>query len=208
MRRSVVRTALLLGTGVLASGTMKVTSAEAQGFPSRARLYSTHMARAFDECTPSTLTVTTPNLPTTGCVAANTTTDSTTLMNWARLTIGKNGRVKLVARGFTFGDAVRVRLQLRVTRRGVFTKHPPSSTSTVTFADVSVDCPPSPDAFVVRPNGAIVSSTSLSACLAPNVGLASGFTNMNTFPNNIEIVGTSLVSVLSGKELARSGIIR
>jgi hypothetical protein len=207
MRRSAVRTALFFGAGVLATGSL-VTPVNAQSFPSRARLYSTHMARAFDVCTPGGLTVLTPNLPASGCVAANSVTDNTTLMNWARLTVSKTGRIKLVARGFTFGDAVRVRLHMRITRRGVLTKHPPSTNNTVTFSDVIVDCPPSPDAYVVRPNGAIGAATTLASCLAPNAGLASGLTNGNTLPNNIEILGASLVSVLSGKELARSGIVR
>jgi hypothetical protein len=93
---------------------------------------------------------------------------------------------------------------LRITRRGTVTKHPPGTNQTVTFTDVSVDCPLSPDAFTVRPNGAVGASTDFTACLAPNTGLAAG----TTFPNNIEILGASLVSVVTGKEMGRTGVVR
>lgn len=175
-------------------------------FAKKAPLYDTWMARAFDSCTPTTLTVLTGGLPSGGgCLAANSTTDSGLPMKFARLRVSKSGKIRLYARGLTFGESVRVRLNLRVTRKGVSTKHPPKTGATVTFADFSVDCPASPNAFVVRPNGAIIGATDLAACLAPNSGLAGGAT-----PNlaNIEVLGASLVNVANGKELARSGIVR
>ncbi len=175
-------------------------------FVTKAPLYDTWMARAFDPCTPSTLTVLTTGLPSGGgCLAANSVTEPTLPMNFARLRVSKSGKIGIFGRGFTFGESVRVRLNLRVTRKGVSTKHPPKTGATVTFADFSVDCPAAPNAFVVRPSGAILGRTDLAACLSPNSGLAGGAT-----PNlaNIEVLGASLVNVSSGKELARSGILR
>jgi hypothetical protein len=132
-------------------------------------------------------------------------TEASLPMNFARLRVSKTGKIRLYARGLTFGESVRVRLNLRVTRKNVATKHPPKTAATVTFADVVVDCPKSPDAFVVRPNGAVLGKTDLAACLAPNTGLAGGAS-----PNlaNIEVLGASLVNVSSNKELARSGVVR
>jgi hypothetical protein len=117
--------------------------------------------------------------------------------------VSKTGKIRVYGRGFTFGESVRVRLVLRVTRQGVATKHPPKSKATVTFADVTVDCPAAPNAFVVRPNGAIIGATDLNTCLAPNNNLGGG-----TGVNNIEVIGASLVNVANGKELARSGVVR
>jgi len=173
-------------------------------YPKRAPAYDTWMARAFDSCTPAGLTVTSPtNVPSSGCLAANSVTDSALPYNFARLRVSKTGKIRLYGRGFTFGESVRVRLVLRVTRKGVSTKHPPKSNATVTFADVTVDCPASPDAFVVRPNGTVVGATDLNTCLAPNNNLGGG-----TGVNNIEVIGASLVNVATGKELARSGVVR
>lgn len=175
-------------------------------YPTKAPLYDTWMARAYDPCSPSTLTVLTSGLPSGGgCIAANSVTEASLPMNFARLRVSKAGKIRLYARGLTFGESVRVRLNLRVTRKNVATKHPPKTAATVTFADVVVDCPKAPDAFVVRPNGAVLGKTDLAACLAPNTGLAGGAS-----PNlaNIEVLGASLVNVSSSKELARSGVVR
>lgn len=203
MRKHLVQTTLvLLGAAILASG--MAGSAQAQQFPKTAKRFSVWMARAFDECTPGTLSVLGSGVPNSGCVASNTSTDSSTSMNLAKVLLTSAGRIKLFGRGFTFGDVVRVRLELRVTRRNVLTKHPASTNATVTFSDVTIDCPPSPDAFAVRPNGAIVASTDLQSCLSPYGNLATGSPN----PNNIEILRASIVNAVSGLEIARSGIVR
>ena len=196
-------TLLLVGALLWAAGASAQTLPD---YAKKAPLYDTWMARAFDSCTPSTLTVLTSGLPANGgCLAANSVTDNALSMNFARLRVSKSGKIRLYARGLPFGESVRVRLNLRVTRKGVSTKHPPKTGATVTFADLSVDCPASPNAFKVRPNGAIIAKTDLAACLAPNSGLAGG-----TTPNlaNVEVLGASLVNVANGKELARSGIVR
>jgi hypothetical protein len=124
-------------------------------------------------------------------------------MRWAKVKVTTRGAVKVYARGFTFGDVLRVRLNLRISKSGLQVKHPPLLNQIVTFADETIDCPPSPDAFNVRPNGAVSGSTSLAACLAPYPTLAGGAKN-----NNIEVLGSSLVNVLNGKVLARSGVVR
>ncbi|MCX8073408.1 MAG: hypothetical protein N3C12_13295 [Candidatus Binatia bacterium] len=173
-------------------------------YPKKAPSYDTWMVRAYDACTPSGLTVVSPtNVPNTGCLAANSVTDSVLPYNFARLRVAKSGKIRLYARGLTFGESVRVRLNLRVTRQGVSTKNPTKSGATVTFADVTVDCPPAPNAFVVRPNGSILGATDLNACLAPNSNLGGG-----TGTNNIEVLDASLVNVATGKELARAGVLR
>ncbi|GIW45845.1 MAG: hypothetical protein KatS3mg077_3127 [Candidatus Binatia bacterium] len=173
-------------------------------YPSKAPAFNAWMARAFDSCTPSGLTVVSPtNVPNTGCLSTNSVTDSVLPFNFARLRVAKSGKIRLFARGLTFGESVRVRLALRVTRKGVNTKNPTKSNATVTFADVTVDCPAAPNAFVVRPNGAIVGATDLNACLAPNSNLGGG-----TGTNNIEVLGASLVNVATGKEFARAGVLR
>jgi hypothetical protein len=172
-------------------------------YPKKARAYDTWMARAFDSCTPGGLTVTSTNVPSSGCLSTNSVTDSALPYNFARMRVSKTGKIRVYGRGFTFGESVRVRLVLRVTRQGVATKHPPKSKATVTFADVTVDCPAAPNAFVVRPNGAIIGATDLNTCLAPNNNLGGG-----TGVNNIEVIGASLVNVANGKELARSGVVR
>lgn len=173
-------------------------------YPKKAPAFDTWMGRAYDSCTPSGLTVVSPtNVPNTGCLSVNTVTDNALPLNFARLRVAKSGKIRLYARGLTFGDSVRVRLNMRVTRQGVSTKNPTKSNATVTFADVTVDCPAAPNAFVVRPNGSIVGVTDLNACLTPYPNLGGG-----TGKNNIEVLGASLVNVANGKELARSGVLR
>jgi hypothetical protein len=168
-------------------------------FPKIARGINTWMSRAYDVCSPTTVSVTSPNVPSTGCSAANGgTTDANLTMKSAKLRVTNQGRIALFGTGFTLGDELRVRLTLRVTKPGVNKKHPPAP-ATVTFADTTVDCPASPDAFNARPNGAVIGTTTLSACLSPNTGLANG---------NIEIIDVSLVNALTGKIVAVPGVLR
>ncbi len=198
----------VVAAGIVAAlGMIVVPSANAQvAFPKRAKQVKFWLARAMDPCTPGSLSVLGAGVPGTGCFQTNTVTDGTTTMRYGKIVIGKNGRIALSGAGFTFGDVFRVRLQLRITKQGLTTKNPTGSNKNVTFADQAVDCPPSPSAFTVRPNGSIATHTDLATCLAPYSGLAGGATAAQ--PNNIEIVDASLVSVLTGKIIARPGILR
>jgi hypothetical protein len=169
-------------------------------FPRIARGLSTWMARAMDQCSSSTVSVFTGGLPPGGCVQSNTVTDSSLTMGFMKLRVSQRGRIVLFGEGFTLGDALRVRLVLRVTKANIAVKHLPGpGIRNVTFIDQVVDCPQSPDAFLARPNGAVAASTDLGACLAPNTQLAHG---------NIEILDVSLINVLNGKTVAIPGIRR
>lgn len=199
MMKQQAQLAVAAAFGVMSLGVLAHSASAQVPFPTRARSVSFWMARAMDQCAPSGLSVVgQPSLSTPGCLQSNTTTDNTLTMNFARVRITKRGRVALFASGFTFGDALRVRLQLRVTKHSQSVKHPPG-VKTVTFVDQIVDCPKSPDAFVVRPNGSVATSTDLGACLAPNTNLSSG---------NIEIVSASLINVLNGKVVGVPGYVK
>ena len=176
-------------------------SGQQASFPRVARGLTTWMARAMDQCNPATLSVVTPNLPSGGCLQTNSVTDGTLGMKFAKLRLNQRGRIGLFGTGFTLGDALRVRLTLRVTRGGMNVKHlpGPGTNKRVTFVDTTIDCPKAPDAFSARPNGAVAGSTDLAACLTPTTGLASG---------NIEILDASLVNVATGKIVAVPGILR
>jgi hypothetical protein len=190
----------LLLTGLIAAVSGSPASAQVQ-FPTLARNYSTWMARAMDQCTPSGLTVLSPGLPGSGCVGANTVTDNQMTMTWARLVVsGKTGKVKVFGRGLIPGSRVKVQLALRVTKGGVLTKHPPSTNQKVTFQDVVILCAQTPFGFVVNSSGVLAGSADLATCLAPHTGLATG---------NIEIVEAGLVNHDNSDRLfARSGILR
>src|SRR5262249_21717534 len=141
-----------------------------------------------------------PNVPNGDCLQANTATDNMVGMRFAKMRVTQRGRVGLFAQGFTLGDALRIRLTLRVTQRTNQTKHPPGSNKKITFPDTTVDCPKAPDAFLARPNGAVVGRTDLGACLAP-------FNNLNM--GNIEILGASLINVNNAnKAVGVPGIVR
>jgi len=175
-------------------------SAGAQvAFPKLARGFGSWMVRAMDQCSPSTLSVTTPGLPTGGCPPTNTVTDDTLGLNFMKLRIAQHGGISLFGTGMTLGDALRVRITLRVTKTGMTTKHPPGTNQTVTFVDQTIDCPKTPDAFLVRPNGSVAGRTDLGACLAPASGLAVG---------NLEILDVSLVNVMNGRIVAVPGLLR
>lgn len=170
-------------------------------FPRVARGLNTWMARAMDECNPAVISVTSPNLPGGGCLQANTVTDGSLGMNYAKLRLNQRGRIGLFGTGFTLGDQLRVRLTLRVTRTGMNVKHlpGPGTNKRVTFVDTTIDCPKSPDVFSVRPNGAVAGSADLAACLVPVQGLSAG---------NIEILDASLVNVMTNQIVAVPGILR
>jgi len=172
--------------------------AQQASFPTQAREIITWMARAMDECNPATTGVTTPDSPATGCLQSNGgTTDNLLGMKIAKVKVTNRGRIGVFANGFTLGDEVRARLTLRVTKTAS-TLHP-HAFKKVTFADITVDCPAAPDAFNARPNGAVIGTANLDACLGSYSGLAGG---------NIEVVEASLVNALTGNPVAVPGILR
>jgi hypothetical protein len=125
-------------------------------------------------------------------------------MNFVKMRVTSRGFIGLFGTGFTLGDSLRVRLTLRVTKANIQVKHPPGSNKKVTFADFTVDCPQVPDAFLVRPNGAVVGRTDLGACLAsPNPGNA--LANPST---NIEVLSASLINAVTGQVVAVPGVLR
>jgi len=194
MHVAVVATAISLVSFVATEG----SSTASVTLPRLARGLSTWLVRAMDQCNPAIVSVVAANVPSSGCVQANAVTDDQLGMTFARLRVSQRGRIALFGTGFTLGDVLRVRLRLRVTKDNLTTKHPPA-TNRVTFADDIVDCPKAPDAFAVRPNGAVVGSTDLSACLSPNGGLSQG---------NIEIIDVALINVMNGREVAKPGVLR
>ena len=190
----------LIGAAVgVASLVVPSRGAMAQAaFPKLARGLDTWMARAMDKCDPATTNVSTQDSPTTGCIQANgDTTDNLLGMKFAKLKVNNRGRIAVFATGFSLGDEVRARLTLRVTKTAN-TSHPMQFVK-VTFQDVTVDCPAAPDAFNARPNGAVIGTANLAACLGSNDGLATG---------NIEIVDVSLVNALTGNPVAVPGVVR
>jgi hypothetical protein len=102
--------------------------------PTKALNFSSWMVRAYDQCSPSGLTVQGSN-STAACLAANGTTDDSTTtlgatMRFAKLTVRKftlasEGRVRVTGRGFKSGQRIQVQLTLRVTQDNRTTKHPP-----------------------------------------------------------------------------------
>ena len=170
-------------------------------FPRLAHGLTTWMVRAMEQCTSPTVSVLTPGSPSEGCLQANGTQTDNTVgpMKWAKIYVHNRGRIAVFGKGFTFGDELQIRLKLRVTRTGVNTLHPLGSAKTVTFADFTVDCPKAPDAFNARPNGAVIGSATLAACLDPNTGLVNG---------NVEILDVSLVNAVTHKVVAVPGLLR
>ncbi len=190
---------------------------QVSGFPTRAIRYSTWLARAFDSCTPSGLTVVSPaNLPSAGCFA----TQSDPLpppaglnpvgatMKFGRLDVrrfpgtGGQGKVKLLAFGMQNGQRVKVRLTLRTTRSGVSTKNPTKSNALVTFQDVTVDCPIGPaNCFIANPRGVVLGTMQLDQCLSQN-SLPTGLARQN-----VEILGAEVINCDDGNVVARPGIL-
>ncbi len=175
--------------------------AQTPAFPQVARNYSAWLVRAFDACTPGSLTVTTTGLPAQGCLSSATVVDNQMPMQFGKITISKgNGKIKVFGRGLTPGGRVKVQLTVRTTRNGISTKHPPG-TKRVTFQDTTVVCGPPPFGFIaVWPSGNLGGTIDLSDCLQPYPGLALG---------NIEIVDVALVNAdNANKVFARPGIMR
>jgi hypothetical protein len=166
-------------------------------FPTRrTKGFSASLVRSYDACTTPSLTVTSAGMPAAACPATNALTDDTVTMQSAGLRVTKSGKIRLLARGMTIGDVVRVRFTLRVTRNDVDTNL--GSGQSVTFQDVTVDCPKAPDAFAVKLDGTVSARAELGACLAPSSALALG---------NVEILDAQLVDVINGRVLAAPGIL-
>lgn len=200
---------MVIGAAGLLAGIQSAQAADVR-FPTKAQTYTTWMVRAFNQCTPSGLTVTSAGFPTAGCVA--TASDLLppgnplgATMNFAKLVVRKfgasEGRVRVYGRGFQAGQRIKVRLTLRTTRSGVFTKHPPSVNNTVTFADQAVDCDnASPNCFVANAGGVLAGSQALSACLTAN-SLSNKLAG-----ENVQIVNAELVNCDTGNVVAVPGI--
>ena len=168
-------------------------------FPNFARAYIAYMARATDECNPTTVTVTAPpNLPTDGCFQTNVVTDDQLEFGYARVYLRETGRIIVVGDWFTPNPAsVILQMTLRVTRQNVTTN---MGAQTVTFPDLTVQCPTT---ITSQPDGSIYGVMQLSDCLgAGNAGLATG-------TSNIEVVSLALLNAANGNEVfARSGLLR
>jgi hypothetical protein len=191
---------------ILAALALLAASASAQTapFPKLARFYVAWMVRAMDQCTAPSLTVVNPSMvPPAACPQANSTTDNTLTMGFARLAVSARGRIGLFVTGLPFTARVRIQLTLRVTRVVGQVKHPPGSNKRVTFQDVTIQCPPpatSPFGLVANGRGAIASRMTLESCLSPNTALATG---------NIEILNAALLDIdNSNKVFAVPGILR
>ena len=177
-------------------------AAQTVQFPQVARSFSAWLVRAFDPCTPSGLSVTSPQLPSAGCLTSASVVDDQMTMDFGKVRIDRgSGKIKLFGRGMVPGGRVKVQLTVRVTKEPVLTKHPPKSNARVTFADQTVVCGPPPFGFViVYPTGVLGASIDLANCLAPYPGLATG---------NIEIIDVALVNADNGnKVFARPGVLR
>ena len=204
MKMAKTKWAVLLAS-VMVSVAITAQSAHAVvAYPTLARTYITWFARAFDQCSPLGLSVTSANVPTTGCLSANSVTDSLLNFRYARLFVNSRGRVVLFGAGFGSGDRVDIRLTLRVTRKNTNTKHPPG-VNTVTFADYVAVCTQSPYGFVANPAGGLVGITSLGSCTSPNTALGNPATPKTL---NIEIVHAELLNHDNGKAFAQSGLER
>ncbi len=178
--------------------------------------YRTWLARAMDECTADTVTVTDPStgLFLGACPQTNSMTDdSSAKMKYALLTVTRyghplNAKVKILGGGFDPLKKVKVQLTLRVTRNfshvSPLVPGTPVPGYSVTFADVTIQCGNvSGGCFVARSTsaGTLAGSQALKDCLAQNgesTALDSG---------NIEVLDAALIDCDSGKVMAVPGII-
>lgn len=200
MKKQVLVALTSVAVGVASLVAVASSAAAQVTFPKLSRGMSTWMARAMDRCNPATATVLTSGSPPTGCLQTNVVTDDELLMQYfLKLKITPTGKIVLNGKGFTLGDVLRVRLTLRVTKNNVNTQGGPAS---VTFPDITVDCPKPPDdGFAARPSGWIVGRSNLAACLAPHTGLTGGDVN-------IEIVDVAAVNAQTGRVVAVPGLVR
>jgi len=211
MKKAVI--GVLAGVGIMAVGSV----AHAQtGFPTRAIKFSSWLARAFDSCTPGGLTVTTSNLPSSGCLAVHSdplpppagSNPVGAPMKFGRLDVrrfpatGGQGKVKLLMFGLQNGQRVKVRLTVRTTRSGITTKHPPKTNALVTFQDTVVECKLSAaNCFTANPRGVVLGTQTLDQCFV-QTGLPTGLAGQN-----VEILSAEVVNCDDGFVVARPGIL-
>jgi hypothetical protein len=204
---------VLAGVAIVAVGSV----AQAQtGFPTKAIKFSSWLARGFDSCTPGGLTVTSSNLPSSGCFAVHSdplpppagSNPLGATMKFGRLDVrrfpatGGQGKVKLLMFGLQNGQRVKVRLTLRTTRSGITTKHPPNKSALVTFQDTVVECKLSAaNCFTANPRGVVLGTQTLDQCLTQS-GLPTGLAK-----ENVEILGAEVVNCDDGNVVARPGIL-
>lgn len=194
----------------------RTTHAATASFPTKARDFRSWMVRAYDQCSPSGLSITGFGPSNGACLAANSTTDNQppadalgATMTFSRLVVRRfpalnagQGKIKLFGRGFQSGQRVKVRLTLRSTRIVTATKHPPAGNQKVTFADVTITCGnQNAGCFVGRPSGTISGSQLLSDCLTAN-GQSTGLAGQN-----VQIVDAALVNCDTNKVFAVPGIL-
>jgi hypothetical protein len=182
----------------MALGSLQTASAQV-AFPKFARSYIAYMARAMDQCSATTLTVSAPpNLPTDGCLQTNAVTDDQLTMGWARVYLRETGRIIVVGDWFDPNPAsVQLQMTLRVTRKGVTTN---MGVQTVTFPDLTVQCP---TVIPSQPDGSIYSILQLSDCLGAGAG------GLATGTSNIEVVDLALLNVSNGNEaFGNPGLLR
>jgi hypothetical protein len=193
-------------------GATPPVGAQQAPLPTTARAYTTWLARAVDECNPTTITVSavSPPVPSAGCLQTNVVTDDGVppgaSMTYAKLTVSRTvnhkGKISVSGRGFHSGQRMTVQLTLRVTKPGLKTSV--GNPKTVTFEDITVTCPTISNplgCFTARQNGAVAASVSLVDCLTQNgqpSGLALG---------NIQILDSALVNCDTGNVIATPGIV-
>lgn len=173
-------------------------------YPVKAGKYSVWFARAMDDCVPAnTITVVNPGAI-NACAQANSTTDSSIKMSFARLQVKpakKGASVKLTGSGFQPAAA---RIGLQMTLRTTNTAGSPSGSKT--YEDETVICGGVTGGtcghyFAVASNGTIAAGKQqLADCVTKN-----GF-NATLATGNIQIVDVALIDCDTGKVIATPGI--
>ncbi len=173
-------------------------------FPVKAGKYSVWFARAMDDCVPANaITVVNPGAI-NACAQANSTTDSSIKMSFARLQVkpgAKGVSLKLSGSGFQPAAA---RIGLQMTLRTTNTAGSPSGSKT--YEDETVICGGVTGGtcghyFAVASNGTIsLGKQQLADCLTKN-----GF-NATLATGNIQIQDVALIDCDTGKVVATPGI--
>jgi len=206
-----VAAAALLGSVVLYAGS---ASAATASFPAKAPQYTVWFARAMDVCSAgSFVTVVNPG-GINACAQANTGTDASITMEWAKLKVTKAGKklasgahdttLKILAKGFSPTSAkVALALTIRTSNSLVASPAPAGKT----YEDVIVYCGPTAGGtcghyYPVTAAGKINSKTALSTCVTDN-----GWTE-NLAAGNIQILNATLMDCDSGKDIGTPGLLR
>src|SRR5262245_14830519 len=102
------RLTFVVGAVVGGLGLVGPAMAAQANCPTIARNFRAYMARAMDQRSPATISVTSPGVPAGGCPQANVATDDSITFNFAILTVNaRTGRVMVFGRGFPFGARVK-----------------------------------------------------------------------------------------------------